>query len=390
MKSRTLAVVSFILCFIFSLSASAVKTVTAVNAYEHQGRFVTEIQFAEPISPEDLSLQYINQTVQVEIPDAQLLKGTLKRPINHSRVKSLYTYEPKQNLVYSRIIQHKPHLAEDLKDNIEVEIKDNIAFVRISEPQSVASNAKAESIVVPPNSLATKLPEKESVKLSVGEILAKEIAITADEMLEEEDTIKREPAIVKKDAEKLKKQAVKAKAEVKSENKDFSNLPESEIPVLTAKKADPVEVSGSMGKMFYSLIIIALMAAGIAYFTRWWSKRHTKSLDNNKIRVLTQHHLGPKKSLSIIQVAGETILIGVTDHNINMIKTLSLLDEELPEFDPTTTFSESLDANIATDAVLDKVSFNNSKKKKSDDVDEFALGNIKDIVSNRLKDMRPL
>ena len=73
-----------------------------------------------------------------------------------------------------------------------------------------------------------------------------------------------------------------------------------------------------------------------------------------------------------------------------MIKTLSLLDEEIPELDPNGSFEESLSANIATDNVLDQVTLREPKKQNKEEFDEFSLGSIKDIVSSRLKDMRPL
>ena len=68
--------------------------------------------------------------------------------------------------------------------------------------------------------------------------------------------------------------------------------------------------------------------------SKWWSKKNTKSLGGTKIQVLSTHYLGPKKSLSIVQVAGESLLLGVTDQNINMIKTLSLIDDEVPATTP--------------------------------------------------------
>ena len=140
--------------------------------------------------------------------------------------------------------------------------------------------------------------------------------------------------------------------------------------------------------MILSLFIIGVLTAGVTFFTKWWSKKHTKSIDNNKIRILTQHHLGPKKSLAIIQVAGESILIGITDQNINMIKTLSLLDEEIPMLS-NTSFASSLNAVVQKDDVLDKVTMNSAKNQPME-TEDFSLSKIKDIVSNRLKDMRTL
>ena len=100
-------------------------------------------------------------------------------------------------------------------------------------------------------------------------------------------------------------------------------------------------------------------------------KKSKRPDSNKKIKILTQHHLGPKKSLAIIRVAGESLLIGVTDHSINLIKPLSLLDEEVP-LETSSQFS---------------VSLGNATGSPNED---FSVKGIKDIVANRLKGMKEL
>ncbi len=40
------------------------------------------------------------------------------------------------------------------------------------------------------------------------------------------------------------------------------------------------------------------------------------------IQVIASHHLGPKKSISVVKVAGRTLVLGVTDDSINLISQL--------------------------------------------------------------------
>lgn len=85
-------------------------------------------------------------------------------------------------------------------------------------------------------------------------------------------------------------------------------------------------------KTIATLVVLFLMGAGGFV----WIKKSSVGSKNtqNQIKVLTQFYLGPKKSLAIVRVAGESVLIGITDQNINMIKSLSLLDEDIPESVP--------------------------------------------------------
>lgn len=159
-----------------------------------------------------------------------------------------------------------------------------------------------------------------------------------------------------------------------------TDLKESEIPVLSATKPQRVEKSSSTAKVFVSMAVISLLAGGLLYFSRWYSKNHRVNESTNKIRILTQHFLGPRKSLAIIRVAGETLLIGVTDQNISMLKSLSLLDEEVPD-NVANSFQSS----------LENASKKNDRSVSSqNEEEEFIIGSIKDKVSTKLKNMRPI
>lgn len=194
-----------------------------------------------------------------------------------------------------------------------------------------------------------------------------------------------ESAFSEESTEVLSQEAVSVESEAFFENEKAaasegqdSFLAESEVPVLVSKKKEAVESGGSVMRLVYSMMVIALFAISLISFSKWWSKRNQKSNDTNKIRVLTQHYLGPKKSLVMIRVAGETVLIGVTDQNISMIKTLSLLDEEIPT-DVPSSFKKS----------LQKASNPKNESEKLE-ADEFSFADIKDKVSQRIKEMRQI
>jgi flagellar protein FliO/FliZ len=148
-------------------------------------------------------------------------------------------------------------------------------------------------------------------------------------------------------------------------------LKESEIPLAPLKEQKKSE-SQPWQKMVISLgILAALLGAASVALKKWNKDSKNKNLKNTKIKVLTQHYLGPKKSILIVQVAGESILLGVTDHNISMLKTLSLIDDEIPDSLPKNFAGEISDEFI--------------------EADEFALkglADIRDKVSTRLKTMR--
>ncbi|MBX3039450.1 MAG: flagellar biosynthetic protein FliO [Bdellovibrionaceae bacterium] len=162
------------------------------------------------------------------------------------------------------------------------------------------------------------------------------------------------------------------------EEKAAATLLESEIPLNLDAKKHAASSDGSLFRVLGGLFVLALMAGGAYYLVRRHSKPGQRQ-NAPQIKVLTQHWLGPKKSLAIIRVSGESILIGVTDHNISMLKSLSLLDDEIPVETPE-KFGQALDNE-------DKI----AASFQTEDGEDFmmsGLSQVKESVSRRLKGMR--
>ncbi len=150
---------------------------------------------------------------------------------------------------------------------------------------------------------------------------------------------------------------------------------ESEIPLNLEAPKKSSDSGHPAFRFMLAISIMGVVGMGAYIFFRKYSKTNFALNKHNQIQILTQHYLGPKKSLAIIRVAGESILIGVTDQNINMIKSLSLLDDEVPDV-TASDFSKLVTRPENTDVDVED--------------EEFSIRGIKDVVSKRLKGMRSL
>lgn len=170
----------------------------------------------------------------------------------------------------------------------------------------------------------------------------------------------------------------------------IDNRKESEIPLNLEGKKKASEDGSAVFRIVMSLAVLGVVGTGAFIFLRKYSVPKSAK-HQTQIKVLQQHYLGPKKSLAIVRVAGESILIGVTDHNISMIKSLSLLDDEVPEEAPQ-SFGKVLGSSAASfdedEAEEEAPVRRRAKSKDLDSDEEFAISGIKDIVSKRLKGMR--
>jgi|SRR6185312_7058685 len=161
---------------------------------------------------------------------------------------------------------------------------------------------------------------------------------------------------------------------------------ESDIPVHLDNDRKSAATDSPIFKVLMSLSVIGILGCGAFFWIRKYAKKGNSKNQATQIKVLTQHYLGPKKSLAIIRVAGESILVGVTDHNISLIKELSLLDEDIPEATP-----KSFKTVFAVDQ-NNNMNFTDDRDA-DDDIDsrdEFSISGIKDFVSSKLKNMRSI
>lgn len=106
-------------------------------------------------------------------------------------------------------------------------------------------------------------------------------------------------------------------------------LKESEIPVvMSAPKAEKSD-AGNLWRLLASIAFIATVGGALVFSTRRWSQQKDKGGKQARIEIMHQMHLGPRKSLALVRVAGEVMVVGITDHNINMLKSVTLIDDEL-------------------------------------------------------------
>lgn len=318
----------------FAGSANA-ATLKKVSSYSKDGAFFAELTFDQAVSKENVSLDYINETVQVNLSNTDMDKS-ISTKVTDEKVNSVYTYKLDDGSVRSRIIYKKGIQASDFQNSTVADVQGNTVTVKISDRAAPAAT-------VDTTAAATATAEKVS-----DEDLAQ-----AAQWLEKEDA---------------KAAEIKANEQKK----------ETEIPVLAAKTEDvAAKKTTSTSRILLSLGLVLGLLFGFSVFLKRFIKK-TPLKKNSQIKIITQHYLGPKKSLAIIRVAGESMLIGVTDQNINLIKPLALLDEEIPESTPR-DFSKSLDSSIETLGA-----------QEDDSADEFSISKIKDFVSGRLKNMKEI
>lgn len=108
-----------------------------------------------------------------------------------------------------------------------------------------------------------------------------------------------------------------------------AQTPESQIPVFLSGKNGEKSSSSTGWRLALSLTVVAAVGGALWFAGRRFNRQKDKGGNKARIEIMHQLHLGPRKSVALMRVSGETFLIGVTDQNINMLKSVTLIDDEL-------------------------------------------------------------
>ncbi|NUM57202.1 MAG: flagellar biosynthetic protein FliO [Bdellovibrionaceae bacterium] len=173
------------------------------------------------------------------------------------------------------------------------------------------------------------------------------------------------------------------KSDVKNQTKEsseFENKTENEIPLNFENKKNQSVSENSVFKFLLFIAILGTLLTGVWVLLKKY-KTQRVSKNHNEIKVLAQHYFGTKKSIAVVRIAGESLLVGITDNQINLIKSLSLLDDELPEVTPN-DFSKIIKSKTRQETP--------DSEEELSEGEEFSIKGIKDIVSTKLKNMRSI
>jgi flagellar protein FliO/FliZ len=374
--------------------AEDLTEISQVKVDRTDGDFRTELTLktGEPIS--QVQATFIGDTLQIDLPQTTFPKGRHIIQLNGKTVKSVSVLQPDAETTRVRIAFNKGIAAGHFEKALRFTNQDHRLSIEIP---NVAEAAKSE------NQVANEATKTYQVAAATASSSAAASG-NDDETSKSTRLVAQADATDKsdKDARGASATAAPAQAATAAVGADASEAStpidavqkpqpkESEIPVVMDEKKDKKESSSPIQRVLITLGVLAALLGGATFALKKWAKKTEGKNKGTKIKVLTQHHLGPKKSLLIVQVAGESILVGVTDHNISMLKTLSLLDEEIPEETPR-NFRAALNEYDEDDRAPQRTGRRDSGRDSEDDTDEFltrGLSEIRDVVSTRLKNMR--
>jgi len=87
---------------------------------------------------------------------------------------------------------------------------------------------------------------------------------------------------------------------------------------------ETVPFLSSLVKMLFALAIVLGMMIGSMYFIKKILHSTSPAMDRGDlIRILASRYLGPKNSILVVDVAGQIIVVGLSNQQMNVLTTIS-------------------------------------------------------------------
>ncbi len=248
------------------------------------------------IEPSKIRTEFFNDIIQLSVTDASVYPAKISS-VSGRDLSKIFVYQYAPRLVRVRLtVKGK---AESFQDRVNVRSGGKMLTVRLGKPGTdvvATSSAQAAKPAAKPDAKADSKPASRDIQ--------------PDERALLERVLKTPEA--KGDKRHAKKKSDQAQAE------PLSGGRESLAPWrMLASLAGVVLLLGA------ALLGLRRLAGGKARngaLGRWVRRSLGKS--ERLIEVISTHHLGPKKSIHMVRVAGRTLVLGVAEDSINLITEL--------------------------------------------------------------------
>ncbi|OFZ21032.1 MAG: hypothetical protein A2X94_06790 [Bdellovibrionales bacterium GWB1_55_8] len=264
-------------------------TLLGLKQVQVSGGSQVDLLFDGKINKKQIQAEFFKDIVQISLSDTSVYPAKISS-VNGGNLTKIFAYQYTPKLVRCRLSVKGN--AEDYKDRIEIVPNGKILTVRLTNGITVDRVAATAAKPIEARS--------EPRKAGVAKI---------DSDTRTADSVQINDPEQKKLLEKVMRQDSKAGA----------------TKQLTGGKPLPSPFR-VFGKLAAIIALLGAVAFGFRKFLRGnpiLNRLAKNGIGKKKmIEVLSNHYLGPKKSIAVVRVAGRTMVLGITEESINLITQL--------------------------------------------------------------------
>jgi flagellar protein FliO/FliZ len=307
-------IATLILNFCMQAFAADVNTLKSIQV-EHKGTAtMIHMDMDQAVNQDQIEARFMRRTIEMDLAGVQIKKDKMFVNVGEAEINNIYASQPDQKGLRIRINLNNEKVASNYHEQVRF-LKDNnkLTMVLDSSVAVLAHNIKELSRMYDVKS--------ESMALMQDHIAQKSVLSTESVESESNTPLAAAPKSLEQ--------------EMALDSAMDDTKEEKEIPLKVKNAKAEVSSASGMGRLAAGVMALAALLGSLFFINKKLKeKKSGAAFNHDSIKVVSQKYLGPKRQLTLVRVSGEYLLLGVTDHNISLIKQLSVIDDELPDLDP--------------------------------------------------------
>lgn len=366
--SKALLLALTVLFCLWMVSGAKAAEITDIQQEATEnGGYSVELKFSNPIAKENINVEYDRNFIQISIKGLNAFPAKT-RTLNYSLLDKAFTYQYQPDLARARILLKEPAINVQKKSSWEVS---NSGVKILFQGGSIAESAP--------------IKKKDSIKITSS-------ATSATPMESDDD------AAVKQIIQDVKDPSKKASASpttiqpinitsapVNAKIGNSEDLPLFNASVAGSAAIESKDKKNPISKIFAVLLmIIGIIGAGALAFRRFaQGKGIVFNRTNKLIDVVSTQSMGPKKSIAIVKVMDQYMVIGMAGDNMNLLINLGAnanIEKQIDDAGAGDSFAKAFQGAISSDAAPAPII--TQKKSESE--------GIRGLIKKRIEGFKPL
>jgi len=326
-----LSVVTFILPAEAMVSQNYLQN---LKVYKNPDELRVVMDFLSPIKAEPI-LSFYEKSVQFDMPDTYIHPAKRVFEVGDEFLKYVYALQHSKDKVRMRLLVSQSGIS--LKDRLSV-LRDDKNLIIVIKKAAAAKGQETAAIKSKIKNIKSEINiagsqknlEMRSQELEDGELKLQMQNIASEPDIQQSKADINNPEGIKAvegKIEEVKPQLTTPDSENQTSNIETKGAGSGYLKYQEPLPVEPPDMSSAIFKTITALAIVLAAVLLISYIAKKVLKKNDIVFGKDKlIRVLGTSYIGVKKAITLLDVAGEVLVIGVTNNNITMLTKLESED----------------------------------------------------------------
>ena len=305
-----------------------------LKVYKNPDELRVVMDFLSPIKAEPI-LSFYEKSVQFDMPDTYIHPAKRVFEVGDEFLKYVYALQHSKDKVRMRLLVSQSGIS--LKDRLSV-LRDDKNLIIVIKKAAAAKGQETAAIKSKIKNIKSEINiagsqkdlEMRSQELEEGELKLQMQNIASEPDIQQSKADINNPEGIKAvegKIEEVKPQLTTPDSENQTSNIETKGAGSGYLKYQEPLPVEPPDMSSAIFKTITALAIVLAAVLLISYIAKKVLKKNDIVFGKDKlIRVLGTSYIGVKKAITLLDVAGEVLVIGVTNNNITMLTKLESED----------------------------------------------------------------